>query len=451
MIAFAPITKEAYKLFHDGVLALAAAERNGIYCDVEYCQKMVGHLDRQIERLRDKVDDSELVRQWRKKYKGNFNIQSNPQLCDVLYNVMGLEPLNKDKPTVDEEALEFVNLPELQDMLRARKLEKAKGTYIEGFLREQVDGVIHTNFNLNMARSYRPSTDSPNLANVPTRNPEIKKLVRRAIKARPGHKLLCADFKGVEVSIAYCYHHDPEMAVYLLDKTTDMHRDMAMRLYVVSLDQMMKPLRQSGKGNFVFPQFYGDWWKSCAYSLWQDAHAPTHVLKDGTPLLKHLASKGYKTLSEYEKLVEKVENWMWNEKWPVYTKWKEDWVKEYTRKGYFDTLSGFRCQGVMDRKQAINYPIQGSAFHVMLQCIIWLHEDSVKEGWDSRICNQIYDDLMFDVHPDEEQMVIDRIREYMTKRILKHWKWITTPLDVEIEATQVDGPWYEKCEAYVLK
>lgn len=445
-----PISKDAYQLLHDGVLALARAERAGIYVDVDYCQKMSAHIDRQVARLRESLTDSQLMVKWRRVYGKDFNPDSNQQLGAILFEHMGITPTKttaKGGHSTDEDSLSSVDLPEVQDLLKIRRLTKARETYLGNFLREQVDGVIHTNFNLHLAATYRPSTDRPNLANVPNRNAEIKKMVRRGIKARPGHKLLAGDFKGVEVSIAYDYHLDPEMKIYLEDKTTDMHRDMAMRLYMLSKEQVTKQIRHSGKNEFVFPQFYGDWWKSCAKNLWNSAQS--HTLPDGSPLAAHLAKNGRRTLADFEKHVESVENWMWHEKWPVYTQWKEDWLKAYHRQGYFDTLTGFRCQGLMSKNQVINYPIQGSAFHCMLQCIIWLDQDSMKEGWRSRICNQIYDDLMIDTHPDEEQMVVDRMRLYMRERLPEKWPWIKIPLDVEIEATPVDGSWYEKHEKHL--
>ena len=442
---FTPKTLDAYKLMHEGILSLARAERNGICCDVDYCKGMIKHLDRQIARMESKLKDSEFITKWRRQYGQKFNMGSNTQLADMLYNVMGIEPTAytvKDNPSTDADALSSIDIPEIQDMLRIKELEKAKTTYLEGFLREQVDGIIHTNFNLHLARSYRPSTDSPNLANVPSRNPEIKQIVRNAIKARPGHKLVCADFKGIEVGISATYNHDPALIKYVNDKSLDMHRDMAMMLYMLEKAQITKQIRHSGKNEFVFPQFYGDWWKSCASSLWASAHS--HTLSDGTPLMKHLTMKKIKTLEQFEKHVEKVEKWFWEDNFHVYTKWKKSWLTEYEKNGYFDTLTGFRCSGVMDRKQVCNYPVQGSAFHIMLQCIIWLDEIMLRDGWDSRICNQIYDDLMIDCHPDEEQLVKDTMNYLMTTRVKEHWQWINVPLEVEFEQTEVDQSWYHK-------
>ena len=456
---FTPKTLDAYKLMHEGILSLARAERNGIYCDVDYCKGMIKHLDRQMSRMESKLKDSEFITKWRQQYGQKFNMGSNTQLADMLYNVMGLEPTAytaKGNPSTDADALSSIDIPEIQDMLRIKELEKAKTTYLEGFLREQVDGVIHTNFNLHLARSYRPSTDSPNLANVPVRNPEIKQIVRNAIKARPGHKLVCADFKGIEVGVGCPYHQDKNMITYVSDKSTDMHRDAAKDCFIISPEMWSgivaedkknkttyaKDIRQEAKGDFVFSQFYGDWYKSCAGSMWQASFAL--MVSAEQTLNQHLHKQGIKNLEKFEQHIQKCENILWNERHPDYTKWKKNWLITYEKNGYFDTLTGFRCSGVMDRKRVCNYPIQGSAFHIMLQCIIWLDEIMLKEGWDSRICNQIYDDIMVDCHPDEEQLVKDTMNHLMTTRIKEHWQWINVPLEVEFEQTGIDQSWYHK-------
>lgn len=449
-----PNKPAAIDLFLKGTLALAKAERLGMRIDVDYCERASKHITRQVRYLRKKIYDSHLISEWRKTFGRKFNMDSGDQLAEVLYNRMGIEPVKMtehNKPSVDEEALDALGLPEVDDLVMIRRLNKVKGTYLENLLREQVDGIIHPNFNLHLTATFRPSTDNPNLANIPNREPTTKKLVRRAIKVRPGHKLIAADFKAIEVGIAACYHEDPEMIKYAADSTKDMHRDMAMKLYILSQAEMTKKIRQSGKNRYVFPEFYGDYYGNCARYLWADAKLPTHILENGTPLIDHLKSHKLRTLDEFTEHVKKVERWMWYEKWKVYTEWKEAWIKQYQRQGFFDTLTGFRCSGVMSRNQTINYPVQGTAFHCLLQVIIWLTEDGEKEGWDSRVCNQIYDDVMIDAHPDEERMIVERLNYYMNERLPKHWGWINVPLKVEIEATPVDGTWYDKDEKWLYK
>ena len=463
-----PISLEAYRLLHEGTIALGHVEQMGLHIDIDYCESKAAHLSRQIKRLEKELQESELISVWKEAYGSKFNMKSPEQLANVLYNPkhMDIEPLsftdgecNKCKgkkstcefcrgsgqnPSVDEEALEATGVDDLKTLVRIRKLYKMKDTYILGFLREQVDGVVHQIFNLNIARTYRPSTEAPNLANVPKRDPEAQKICRRAIKARPGHKILSADFKGIEVAIACCYNKDPQLIKYVSDKKTDMHRDMAMQLYMLPQTDVNKHIRHSSKNQFVFPEFYGDYWRNCADALWVSAHKETHVLSSGMGLVEHLNKKDICSLEDFEEHVRKVEKHFWNKRFKVYTEWKEDWREAYYERGYFDSLTGFRYQGVMDRNQIINYPIQGSAFHCLLQCLIWIDEDSKKENWDSKVCNQIYDDIMIDLHPKEEKMVRDRIKLYMTERLPEFWKWIIVPLEVEIETSPINGSWYDK-------
>lgn len=478
-------TADAYQLLHDGALALARAERNGMHVDVEYCETMTAHLYRQISYAIKKLQTSELVKYWRRQYGSSFNMDSGDQLSDILYSPdhFNIEPPSftdgkckrcagkgcafcRDSgrnPSVDADALGTVQMSEIKDLLRIKSLTKAADTYLANFLKEQVDGVIHTNFNLHLARSYRPSTDSPNLANVPVRDAEIKKIVRRAVKARPGHKLVCADFKGIEVAVGCPYHWDKNMIAYVSDKSKDMHRDAAQDCYILTPAQWKeleardkenktryaKDLRQSVKGGFVFSQFYGDWWKSCASNMWLASQEL--MVSDSDSLNDWIRSHGYGTLEKFEQHIKKCEDILWNERHPGYTKWKEEWVKEYQKNGYFDLLTGFRCGGaISDRKQACNYPIQGTAFHLMLQTIIWMDEELRKGGFDTRIVNQIYDDLMMDVHPDEEKDVLELINWCVSERLPKRFPWINVPLEIEIEACPVDGTWYDKNEKWVL-
>ena len=58
-------------------------------------------------------------------------------------------------------------------------------------------------------------------------------MCRKALFPRPGHQLLEADFSGLEVRIAACYHKDKTMVKYITDPTTDMHGDMAKQIFMI--------------------------------------------------------------------------------------------------------------------------------------------------------------------------------------------------------------------------
>ncbi|NIS13857.1 MAG: hypothetical protein GWN12_18860, partial [Thermoplasmata archaeon] len=87
-------------------------------------------------------------------------------------------------------------------------------------------------------RTFRSSSDSFNFQNIPIRDLELARLIRQAIIARSGHRLVEIDYSGVEVHVAACYHQDPTMLEYLEDKSKDLHRDMAMEIFKLPLEEL---------------------------------------------------------------------------------------------------------------------------------------------------------------------------------------------------------------------
>ena len=103
-----PSTSEAYNLLHNGALAFARAERQGLRVDVDYCVKQKAHLSRQITRLEKQMNDSEFIREMKKRFKSKFNPYSDDQLAATLYDVMGLRPEKRtasDRGSTDDETL----------------------------------------------------------------------------------------------------------------------------------------------------------------------------------------------------------------------------------------------------------------------------------------------------------------------------------------------------------
>ena len=328
------------------------------------------------------------------------------------------------------------------DIITWRETHKIKGTYVEGFLRESIDGVIHPNQNLHTVTTYRPSTTSPNFANIPNRDEAAKKMVRTGIIPRKDHILLTVDYDQVEVISGCFYHKDPVMMDYVSNPLNDMHRDQALRLFLLEPDQITKQIRYAAKNQFIFPEFYGDYWGQCAKGLWDSAKklCPNN---DKYPLTDHLFDKGITNYKQFESHVKEEERIFWKEKFKVFDEWKEIAWQDYLDKGYIEYLTGFRCGGVLDKKNVVNYPFQGTAFHLLLWSLIELEEETRTQGWDSQICLQVYDEMMFDVHPDELDDLVPLIRDTMTTKIRKHFPWINVPLSVEIKVSKVNGNWFD--------
>ncbi len=255
------------------------------------------------------------------------------------------------------------------------------------------------------------------------------------------------------IIIKNCYTQDPKLHYDV--EHGDMHKDMAIELYMLdSLDKHHpgeKDLRQGGKNGFVFPEFYGDYYGNCAPNLLK--WAEKCYLTDDTPVYVHLQNKkllklnkdgSIKNSSAFTEHVKHVEDMFWNERYGVYNEWKNKTWADYQQTGYIDLKTGFRCGGVMSKKDVCNYPFQGSAFH----CLLWTFNQTdaliQKEKIESRLVSQIHDELTADTHPDELMDLAIAINDIATKQLPEHWPWINLPLEIEAEASAIDRPWSEK-------
>jgi DNA polymerase-1 len=454
---------QAYRLLHEGSLALSRAEQAGIRVDMDYLEAKISHMTRKMDYWDRKFRNSNFYKRWEKVQGKEPNPNSTVQLRNYLYEIKGRKPVkvtDKGFGSVDKESLASLKIPELDMILEIRQLKKNRD-YLLGFQREQIDGWLHPNFNLHLVRSYRSSADHPNFQNIPKRDKEAMRLTRRALFPRPNHQLLEADFGALEVRISCCYHKDPTMIKYLKDGF-DMHADIAKQIFKKKEFDRNKPdhsyLRGAAKNGFVFPQFYGDYYRNCAKYMacdwgglstgrWKPGQG---VDFDGGKLSDHLISQEIKSLGNFIDHVKTVEQNFWGKRFRVYSRWKEKWWHQYQKTGYVDLLTGFRCSGLMGKNDVINYPIQGSAFHCLLWSFIQLDKFIHNEGLMSRIIGQIHDSIILDVFPPELNLLIETIKRITTVELPEAWKWIIVPLEIDFECCEINAPWSEKKELNII-
>ncbi len=460
-----PITIKGYQLLHEGSIALSQVESNGIKIDTDYLQRAINHTSRRIQKMHDKLKKDEIYKIWKKQFGQRTNTGSREQLGNILFTVMDYPCSSYTKtgrPKADETTLSSVDLDFVRNYLALERLKKAKSTYLVAILRETIDGYLNPFFNLNLVRTYRGSSDHPNFQNIPVRDPKMAKLIRRAFIARKNHHIVEIDYGGIEIASTTCYHKDPRMISYIKDDTKDLHRDIAARCYMLLKKNVSKDARYCGKNMFIFPEFYGDYYIKCAQRLWEAIDKMNLKMKGGEELdlYSHLKSKGIYKLGKcdpelkpkkgtFEKHIREVEDEFWDERFPAYRDWKEKWYFAYLKKGYFDTLTGFRIEGVLSRNEAINYPAQGTAFHFLLWSLIRIQKLLKKYKMKSLIIGQIHDSIVGDIYRKELRNYLEICRQVMTIDIRKYWKWINIPLKIEAEVAPIGKSWYEKKEVKI--
>lgn len=454
------VRQQGYQLLHDGLIAFAEIEANGIRIDAPRLEKTIVDLTEKKRTLSTELEKDEIWKIWRRRYGSKANLTSTDQLATVLHDELNYEVKKTTEggsPAVDEEALGHIDHPFIQKYVRFKKYDKAGGTFLRGIQKETVDGFLHPSFNLHIPQTYRSSSDSPNFQNFPVRDKEISELIRSHFIARKNHVLVENDFKGIEVSVSACYHKDENFISYITTPGKDMHRDMAAQVYCLEPGQVSKDTRYGAKNKFVFPQFYGDFYVSCAKALWEWIDKGKLKGPDGQSLYEHLKANGIKKLGAcdpeesplkgtFEKHLQEVENDFWNNRFMQYGQWRKDWYKAYLQKGYFDMLTGFRVHGSLRRNMVVNYPVQGSAFHCLLWTLIQVNRMLRKYKMRSKIVGQIHDSLIGDVHRDELRDYLQLVEHVVTVQLRKHYTWLVVPLEVEYEIAPEGGTWYQKRE-----
>lgn len=473
-----PSLSRAYKLFHNGSLALAEIEVNGIRVDTEYLDKAIRNVEEKIRQKEEELRRDPIWKNnWARRFGAERNLDSNPQLAAVLFEECGYKPklrTPKGKYSTSEEALEELadEIPFVKKLFSARKDKKTLGTYLLGIRREQMDGYLRPLYSLagggwdddkSGAISYRGACQLSNFQNYPIRNPEMAAVIRPCFIPRKGRQLVEVDFSTLEVRVAACYCKDPTLIGYMKDESRDMHRDTACDLFFLKPDQVVKKgTRDAAKNMYVFPQFYGSYYVDCAKAIWKAMHRRKFVIEGtDTLVVDHLRKKGIKELGKcdpnqnpvkgtFEHHVKEVDRLFWEERFPVYTKRKKEWWNDYLDKGYFDSFTGFRWEGVFRRNQVLNFRVQGAAFHCLLQSIIWLQRIFRKKRMKALIVGQIHDSLLIDAPPSEVPEVLRLCKRVMTVELPNQWKWMkTVPFKVEADVAPVDGSWHQK-KAVVL-
>jgi DNA polymerase-1 len=339
---------------------------------------------------------------------GPFNVNSVPQLREVLYERLGLQPIRKTKTGFSTDARTLEQLkdqhPVVVALLRYREVEKLRSTYGESLAAEIADdGRIHATFRQTVARTGRLSSDRPNLHNIPVRTEEGRRF-RQAFVPSPGRKLLVADYDQVELRAIAHLSGDPGLTSAFA-KGEDIHRTVASQVFGVSRDEVTSAQRSTAK-----MVSYGLAYGMEAFGLAQRLGVPVEeanvILRaffDAFPAVRDYMSEAVATARN-----------------TGYT------VTEFGRRRPLPDLvsSNYQVRQAAER-QAMNAGIQGLAADLFKVALIRLDGGLEEGGFASDLVLQVHDEVMVDVDSDEETAVAE-----LTERALTGAAKLTVPLKV---------------------
>ncbi|HLT70885.1 MAG TPA: DNA polymerase I [Acidimicrobiales bacterium] len=370
------------------VRVLARMEHVGVGVDADELRALRDRLSAEVERLRRAIWDAAGM---------EFNVNSTPQLREVLFEKLGLTPQKRTKTGYSTDAASLEKLAgqhEIIDHLLAyREVEKLRSTYGDGLLAEVgPDGRIHATFNQTVARTGRLSSDQPNLHNIPVRS-EIGREFRRAFVPAPGCELLVADYNQIELRCIAHLAQDPGL-IESFNAGRDIHTETAARVFGVAPEDVT--IDQRSKAKMVS---YGLAYGMEAYGLGQRLNIPT----EEAALILEAYFQAFPAVREY----------------------MERTVAEARQRGYTETLFGRRRQipelsspnyriRQAGERQAMNAGIQGLAADIFKVALVRIDTALEERGMDSVLILQVHDEVLLEVPPAEHDQAAKLVVEAMS-------------------------------------
>lgn len=397
------------KLFHEVenplIQVLMAMEFEGVKINTEALSELSKILDEESKVIEKRV--YELAGQ-------SFNLSSPKQLGEILFVKLNLDPKAKKTKTgqfaTGEEVLSrMAGEHEIaQAILDYRQMVKLKSTYVDALpeLINPKTGRIHTTYNQFVAATGRLSSINPNLQNIPIRSARGREIRKAFVPRDSDHIIMAADYSQIELRIMAAFSKDESM-IEAFKNGRDIHATTAAKIFQVPLEEVTSDMRRKAKtANFGI--IYG----ISAFGLSQRLNIPRGEAKE--------------IIDAYFKEFSAVKAYMDN---CIENARKQEYVETVLgRRRYLRDINSRNAtmRGFAERN-AINAPIQGSAADMIKVAMIDVHKWMKKENLKSKMILQVHDELVFDAHKDEVELLKSEIPKLMSGAVD-----IGIPIEVEV-------------------
>mgnify|MGYP001081379094 FL=1 len=389
---------------------LMRMEERGVAIDKQMLSRLSGDFAQTMARLEAEIDALAGEK---------INPGSPKQIGDILFGKMGLPGAKKTATgqwstgagVLEDLAGEGHALP--AKLLEWRQVAKLKSTYTDllpSYVNPRTNRV-HTSFALAATTTGRLSSSEPNIQNIPIRTEEGRK-IRRAFIARPGAKLVSADYSQIELRVLAHMADIPQLKQAFADGI-DIHAMTASEMFGVPVKGMDPMVRRRAKA-INFGIIYG----ISAFGLANQLGIPR---EEAAAYIK-----------KYFERFPGIRDYM-------------DRTKRLARdQGYVTTIFGRKChypqikssnpseRAFMERA-AINAPIQGSAADIIRRAMMRMEQALAEHRLSARMLLQVHDELVFEVEDGEVERALPAIREVMEKAPLPSVQ-LAVPLQVDARA-----------------
>ncbi|MEP6948087.1 MAG: DNA polymerase I [Ginsengibacter sp.] len=378
------------------VKVLADMEYEGVKVDMNFLNVYSKELETEAAKCEQSVYEQAGIK---------FNLASPKQLGEVLFEKMQIGTQTKKTKGGQHATGEDVLLklakenPIVENILNFRELTKLKSTYVDALpqIINKRTQRVHTCYGQAIAVTGRLSSNNPNLQNIPIRTERGREIRKAFIPRDSDHLIVSADYSQIELRIVAAISGDPAMCEAFKQKK-DIHTATAAKVFNVSEEDVTKEMRYKAK-SVNFGIIYGQG----AFGLAENLGIPRSEAKD--------------IIENYKKQFANIQKYM------------DETIAFCKANGYVQTLMGrkrwlkdinssnFTVRGYAERN-AINSPIQGTAADMIKLAMIKIHDEFKKHNFKSKMIMQVHDELVFDAHKSEVEIIKPIIIECMQNALL---------------------------------
>ena len=387
------------------IRVLARMERTGVKVDVASLNDFAAALRRSTQEREAQV--RELAGE------PGLNVSSPKQVGEVIFEKLKLDPKAKKSAkgswSTDEETLLALadRSPIIDAILDYRATKKLLSTYIEpfpGYISPK-DGRVHTTFNQALTATGRLSSSNPNLQNIPIRTERGKEIRKAFVAGTPGSLIMSADYSQIELRIMAHLSCDAHL-VDAFRHGVDVHAATASKIFGIPLGEVTADQRRIAKtANFGI--MYG----ISSFGLSQR--------------LRCSRAEAKKIIDDYFTSFPSIRSFI------------DDTVAMARESGYVETLFGRRryiadinsknaTVRALAERNAVNAPIQGTSADIIKLAMVAIDRRMQAEGFRSAMVLQIHDELLFEVVPEELEILTALVVNEM-ENVIK----LSIPLTVE--------------------
>jgi DNA polymerase-1 len=391
------------------VRVLKDIEQEGIAIDVPALNAFSKELDERLVDLENQI----------KELAGEpFNLDSPKQLGEILFEKLQISSKAKKTKTGQYATSEDIlqkhehDHPIIGHILEYRQLRKLKSTYVDPLptLCDPIDGRIHTNFMQTVTATGRLSSNNPNLQNIPVRSAKGREIRRAFVPRSADFQLMAVDYSQIELRIIAALSGDPNM-IAAFKSGHDIHAATAAKVFHTSIEEVTREQRSAAKA-VNFGIIYGQ----SAFGLAQNLQISRTEAKG----IIDAYFEQYGTIKTY---MDKV-------------------IAQAREEGYVETILKRRrylpdihsanavVRGFAERN-AINAPIQGSAADIIKLAMVAVHKAMSKQKLQSKMILQVHDELVFDVHREEVELMQQLVKKAMEEAVA-----LEVPMEVEMKTAE---------------